>query len=412
MNQLRQRPWYLWIAFAIPAFGIFLQSVAPFEPTFKAQNLAVWLGILGALLVLGLWLFFKKYGVDFPLRVFLVLLIFAWLYQNVLEALDGRSFNHTTYFLPLLLLLIYWKTPGTGGLLIAGLVLGYCLVAIIGFSLVLGGHFGIPNGFNAVDSGPSRFPFFSEFFGIENRWGGPFSSVNIATPAGGLLIMLGILYRGWNRTIFILVGVLVLFLSQARTTYFALSFALLILFVWSAWLSRLRFGVAIRWALMAISVLTAVLYIAIFDPTLALRTPVWSDYLGLVKQSVLRGVGTSGVNQYLSESVLNDPSIIVHEHGHSVYLDGLTRYGIVWLFLTLAVFAVAFYCVWKARNGYLSSRGPAIVTFIFFAALTETIFSWAYVTIYLLALVLVVGLASESNKGLNVIIEDNQLARD
>jgi len=86
----------------------------------------------------------------------------------------------------------------------------------------------------------------------------------------------------------------------------------------------------------------------------------------------------------------------LHDHGHSVYIDGLTRYGVVWLLLTFAVFAVAFYAVWNGRNGRLSSRGLALVTFIFFAGLTETIFSWAYVTIYVLILIFAVGLVRDS----------------
>jgi O-antigen ligase len=142
------------------------------------------------------------------------------------------------------------------------------------------------------------------------------------------------------------------------------------------------------------------------DPTLAFRTPIWSDYLGLAHDSILTGVGTSGVNQYLADSATAQPEKIVYSHGHSIYIDGLTRYGIFWLILTLAVFAVAFYAVWKARNGFLGSRGLALVTFIFFAGLTETIFSWAYVYIYLLALILVVGLACDSERTPNSSVDE------
>jgi len=396
MERFRERPWYLWVAFAIPAASIFLQSVAPLEPTFKEQNLAVLLGVLGAGLVLVLWIFYTGDEIARQaLQVFLALLTLVWLYQNVSVLLDGFTFNHTTYFVPLLLILIYFKVPSRGELLIAGLVLGYSMVIIIMISVFFGGHFGIPSGFSVSDNGVSRFPVLSELLGIENRWGGPFGSVNIATPAGGLLVMLGTLYRRWNRVVFVLVGVLVLFLGQARTTYFALGFALLILFVWSAWLRRNRFSAAIRWALLVVSVAGAAIYIAVLDPTVNGRMPIWTDYLRLVQDSILTGVGSSGVNQYLIEMAATQPGLIVHDHGHSAYIDGLTRYGGLWLILTCAVFAVAFYAVWKARNGFLGSRGLAIVTFIFFAGLTETIFSWAYAFIYLLALIMVVSLARD-----------------
>jgi hypothetical protein len=399
MIELRERPWFFWVAFAVPPLSIFLQSVAPFEPTFKAQNLAVWLGIFSAGLVLVLWLFYKNgEKSEYALQVLLVLLALVWLFQNVSELRDGSAFNHTTYFLPLLLILIYFKVPGKDDLMVAGLVLGYSLIAITLVSLILGGSFGVPNGFDVSDNGASRFPFFSELLGIQTRWGGPFGSVNFATPAGGILVLLGTLYARWNRAAFILIGSLVLFLGQARTTYFALGFALLVLFVWSVWLNRIRFSAAIRWTLMAIAAGATAVYIAVLDPTANGRTPIWSDFLGLAQDSILTGVGRSGVNQFLAEMTVSQPTKILHDHGHSVYIDGLTRYGVAWLLLTFAVFAVAFYAVRKVRSGRLSSRGLALVTFIFFAGLTETIFSWAYVTIYLLVLVLVVGLATDSKE--------------
>jgi len=408
MNMLRERPWYFWVAFAVPAAGIFLQSVAPFEPTIKGQNLAVLLGIASAGLVLLLWFFYVRDArAMHAFQVLLVLLTLAWLYQNMSELLDSSTFNHTTYFLPLLLILVYFKVPKRSDLLIAGLVLGYSLVFIIVVSLLIGGHLGIPSGFAVSDGGgASRFPILSELFGIQNRWGGPFGSVNIASPAGGLLVILGTLYRRWNGAVFVLVGVLVLFLGQARSSFFALAFALVVLFVWSKWSSRNRVKTAINWSLVSISLVGSAIYIAVMDPTLAFRTPIWSEFLGLAQDSILTGVGTSGVNEYLADSATAQPGKIVHSHGHSVYIDGLTRYGILWLFLTLAVFAVAFYAVWKARNGFLGSRGLALVTFIFFAGLTETIFSWAYIYIYLLALILVVGLACDSKKTTNSSVDE------
>jgi hypothetical protein len=394
MGAWRDKSWYLWFAFVIPVGMIFMQSTFPLEPTFKAQNISTWMGIVGAILIFVLWFFFRKAGHRSPmLSLVLLFLVLAWLYQDLLQMADGYTFNHTTYLLPVILVLIYFKVPSKDQWLVAGLLLGYALVIIMLISLIFGGHLGIPSGFDVSDRGPSRFPIISEVFGIEMRWGGPFDSVNIVTPAGALLVMLGSLYHKWHRVAFVGVGLVVLFLGQARTAYFALAFALLILLVGSRWLGQFRFSSFIKWSLVTCSLAVAASYVYIFDPTMALRTPVWNDYLGLAQGSVLRGVGSSGVDLYLSEMAVSNPEKIVHSHGHSVYIDGLIRYGIIWLLLTLSIFAVAFYAVWKARHGFLSSRGVAIVSFVFFAGLTETIFSWAYVTIYLLTLVLMVGLA-------------------
>lgn len=395
LAEFSKKPWYLWLAFGIPAGITILQSIAPFEPTFKAQNLAVWFGILGAIAVSGLWLFYKSVWKSSPVfQVLLGLIIIAWLYQSILQVLDGYSFNHTTYFLPVLLILIFLKAPTRDQMWIAGLVLGYSLVAIMLVSLFLGGHFGIPSGFDVSDRGPSRFPIISDIFGIDLRWGGPFGSVNLVTPAGALMVMLGTLYGKWHRATFLCVGIMVLFLGQARTSYFALGFALLVLLVWSKWLDRVRFSSFIKWATMVASFVFAISYIYILDPSLALRVPVWRDYLGLLHDSLLRGVGSSGVDLYVSEMAVTTLGRTIHNHGHSVYVDGLVRYGVIWLLLTLSVFAVTFIVAWKGRHGPLSSRGIAIVLFVFLAGLTETIYSWAYVTIYLLALILVTGIST------------------
>ena len=395
LAEISKKPWFLWVAFGVPAGITILQFVAPYEPTFKAQNIAVWFGIAGGIVVSVLWLSYK--GVGKSSRVFqilLTLIVLTWLYQSVLQLQDGYSFNHTTYFLPLLMILIFLKPPTRDQIWVAGLVLGYSLATIMLFSLFSGGHFGIPSGFDVSDRGPSRFPIISDIFGIELRWGGAFGSVNLVTPAGALIVMLGTLYGKWHRITFLSTGIVVLFLGQARTAYFALGFALLVLLVWSKWLNRVRFSAFIKWVLMGAAFVSAVSYIYIFDPSLALRVPVWRDYLGILQDSFLRGAGSSGVDLYVSEMAVTESGRMIHNHGHSIYVDGLVRYGIVWFLLTLSIFAVAALIAWKARHGPLSSRGMAIVLFVFFAGLTETIFSWAYVTIYLLALILVAGLST------------------
>ena len=400
MGRISDKPWYLWLGFSLPALLIFLQSVAPFEPTFRAQNISVWTGILGAIAVLLLWIAYKGFTslADNVFRSFVLLLALGWLVQVVMQLLDGYTFNHTTYFVPLFLFLLFLKPPTKKDFYLAGLVLGYSLALIIVVSLALGGNLGIPNGFDVPDNGASRFFFLSDLFGVETRWGGPFGSVNYATPVGGLLLFLAAFYRRWHRAIFVIIGLLVLLLGQARTTYFAVAFALLALVLWSSWFSKFRFASVARWISASLAAAVSVAYIASIDPTLNGRTPIWTDYWELTRESLILGAGTSGITGYVADASLNNPTGVFHLHAHSVYLDGLTRYGLVWLLLSMIVFIFAFTIAFKARKGAITSRGIALVTFIFFAGLTETIFSWAYVTIYMLSLIYVVGLSNGSSE--------------
>jgi len=294
------------------------------------------------------------------------------------------------------LLLTFVKPPTKEDLAIAGLVLGYALVFIMLTTLVLGGHLSFPNGFETPESGDStRIPFLTDILGIDGRWGGPFGSVNISSAAGSLLVMLGLIYRSWNRGIFVATGLLTLFLGQARTSTFALIFGMLVLFLWSSPYVRLKYHNLVRWIVLLSSATLTFAYVAVVDPTFNYRTPTWSFFWDLTQSSPITGVGTREVTSAVVKVNEMDLPGPIFDHGHSIYMDGFARYGIIWLALTLAIFGVAFFLTWAARRGEYTSKGLAMVTFIFLAGTTETVYSWAYTTIYLLALILVVGLVSD-----------------
>jgi len=226
--------------------------------------------------------------------------------------------------------------------------------------------------------------------------------------------MLGVFMKGTHRVIFLVTGIVLLFMGQGRTSFFALLIALVILVLWSHRFDSIKFRTPLRAVVLFATAGITVAYISLVDPTLAGRTPIWADYFGLVFDSIVQGVGTSGITEYVAESRELNPSILVFEHAHSVYLDGLTRYGFVWLVLTFAVFAVALAITYQARETWVSSKPLALVVFLFFAGTTETVFTWSYASIYMLALILVVGLASLSRGSLstNTNNEDRQKSQE
>ena len=407
VGDLRERAWYLWLAFAVLPLSILIHAMAPFEPTFKAQNLAIVFSLVGFALVVILWIPYKS-GRRAPrtVGIFLMLIVAAWGLQVAISANDGYFFNHTTYLVPLLSMLLYFKFPEKRDLSIAGQIMGFSLVFILGITLMLGGHLGIPNGFETPESGDTtRIPFITDLLGIDARWGGPFGSVNISSAAGSLLVMLGFFYYRWVKGTFISAGILTLILGQARTSTLALLFALLILIFWSSPFLKLKFRNAIRWIVFLSALALSGLYVAVVDPTFNYRTPTWDFYWGLIQSSPLIGLGYSGVDTaviQINETVLPGP---IFSHGHSIYIDGFARYGILWLLITLGVFILAFYITWIGRNGTYKSTGLAMVTLIFLAGSTETVFSWAYATIYLLALVFTVGLLSDDMRSTKSIPE-------
>lgn len=358
--------------------------------------MAIIFGLLSAFLALVLWIPFKgRKPFPRPFSTFIVLILVVWAWQVSVSAVDGQYFNHTTYLVPFVLLLMIFKPPSNGDLFIAGKFLGFGLVFILLVTLVFGGHLNVPNGFESPESGDStRLAFLTDVLGIDGRWGGPFGSVNISSAAGSLLIMLGIYYRKWDRVTFLSVGMLTLFLGQARTSSFALVGGLLVVVLWSAPFLRIKFHGIIRWAALGLVAMLVALYVVLIDPTLAFRTFTWSFYGSLIQGSPLIGAGSSGINSSILELNESDLPQSVFHHGHSVYIDGFARYGIMWMLGTLAIFALAFFITWRGRYGFYSSKGLAMVTFVFLASLTETIFSWAYLSIYVVVLLFSAGLAS------------------
>ena len=394
---VRQRALYLWTACLLPSVVILLQYVAPLEPTVRGQNLAVLAGILGGTLVLMLWALYTRTG-EWPrlMLVFLLVIFTAWLTQSIVSLLDGYRYNYTTFLLPLVILLLLFKPVSKEDMFVGLLVLGYGLVLVFVISLVLGGKLGIPDGFASPESGESRLPFISELIGIDTRWGGPLSSVNLVTAAGGLLVMTGIFVTRLHRIIFVTVGLIVVLLGQGRTSLVALGVALVVLGLWGVRCGGLRYAVAFRATVISGLAALLVIYVWLADSSLNGRTSIWADYLQLFGASPITGVGFSGINQYVEQARLDNPGAVVHDHAHSIYLDGLIRYGLVWLVLTIAVFGLALFISWRARGSSISSRPLALVVYVSCVGLTETVFSWAYASMYVIALLLVVGLASLS----------------
>lgn len=142
------------------------------------------------------------------------------------------------------------------------------------------------------------------------------------------------------------------------------------------------------------------IYILTQDPTLASRTQIWLNFFELFLSKPLTGVGFSGLGQYTSEQLLSDLLFIPHNHANSVYLDLAARYGVLALFLTLALFVTVFTVAWRRRFSD-KGTGLSILIFVSIAGISETIYSWQYCTVYFLTLIYVLVTCSEKNPGEN-----------
>ena len=381
------------ILFLIPAVTIFGHALAPNVAVFKGQNL----GTLGAILATGiavvLWLFYRPTNSWTRFTViFLVILAATWLYQILRTQLDQSLFNLTAFVVPVALVLIGLKRVSRKDLDSALLMLGYSLLVISALSVILGATGTMPDGFEVTDSGDQRVALL-KWLGVTNRWGGPFGSVNYASPAGGLVLVIGMGQRGWTRVVLVVGGLAMLMLGAGRSAVVAVAAALVVLFLSSAWVSRITWHRALRVGTVVTALVVVASYVAFLDSTLNGRTRIWSDFLVLVPTSPIVGVGDSGILAFVGERTGTE-GFVPHTHGHSVLFDGILRYGLIMGLLTATIFVFTLWAGSRSlRRG--ASLPLALGVYAIVAGLTETIHAWAYWSIYFVTLVWIV-LSSDS----------------
>ena len=382
------KSYYLVALFLIPVAGTFGHYIAPNEPIFKGQDWGIVVAYVLFVVAILLWI---PQRWDFhwgKLEVaFLVNALILWTYQSARTQLDQNVFNLTAFLFPLALLLISLKKPSPNAVRHAYLAMLIGLIAISALSLISGGLGITLNGFYGIDSSESRIPVVSDLFGIENRWAGPFGSVNYAGPVGGLILISAFAFKGKGRLALCLGGLAILMLSQARTSIVAVLLAFLTLVLFSSPLIRSSRSTVYRTLLVASTASALFLYVLLIDPSLNGRTPIWSGFFGLFLDQPITGVGYSGVANYISLHI-SDPGFIPHNHAHSIYLDIAARFGLPALLLTLSLLAITLWVSWQNR-GLDAGTSLALCVYIFIAGIAETIFSWQYITIYFFALLFI-----------------------
>jgi O-antigen ligase len=114
-------------------------------------------------------------------------------------------------------------------------------------------------------------------------------------------------------------------------------------------------------------------YIVAIDPTLNLRTPVWETFLSQWMASPLTGVGATGI-----QAAINDGSLQAWaNHGHSLVIDPMARYGVIGLLAVAAVLATTGIIATKAASAGFAA--PAVLLAAFIAAgVSDTLVDWRY----------------------------------
>ena len=382
----RERALYLWVALAFPPLVTLTQYIDPTTVYFKGQPASILLGLIGIVLTFLLWIPYRKTSQITSLAKFAIaMIVVCWLVQTLLIQYDDSLFNLLTFALPSILIMVLLRPPTPRDVFIGALVFSYTLVLIASVGLLLDAMHLTSSAFIASRTGYSRIPFLNDVLGIDTRWEGPFGNVNYAAPVGGFLVVFGASVVRPHRFPLLIGGIVILVLSQGRSALFATGAGLLVVLTSSQYVNGLKRATAFRIALISGTALIGASYIWFFDRSLALRADVWADYFQLWEKSPWLGVGTSGINDYASQGPgLNE---IHHTHGHSVFIDTLTRFGLVMFLLTVTTFTVILLLNIRAYM-YGAKLGLTLFVFTVVGGLVETTLSWSYLGFLTIPLIL------------------------
>ena len=383
----RWRISYLYLLVVIPAVVTFGHYLSPQQPVLAGQDLGIVAGGIALLIAIGVWFTCASQGTwSLLVRFFFVLLLVTWLYQILRMRADSMGFNYTAFIVPVAVILILLKRTRAFVLNKALLILGSSLAFIALASFIFGSFGLVPNGFDASDAGgPPRYSWL-EWLGVESRWGGPWGSVNRASAMGGIVVLIGALQRGWSRIALMFIGIAAVLLGGSRAALIAAFVGLFVIILFHERIRRSGHARAIQLSAVGILVVSVVGYIVVFDPSLALRTPIWKYFLDLVPRSGLFGVGDSGVNEYVSFLSANDPDFLAHTDPHNIFFDWLVRYGWVMIALSLVILGMtAFVAIKALLKG--AAAPAALLAYVVIYGSADTIVSWIYWTPFLIVVI-------------------------
>ena len=373
----------------------FAQHLWPTQTLLKGQPASVVVSFTGFGIALVVWWIYRPRDSWPPV---LVALLAAWavLWGVVvgLSILHDDLFNLTSFLVLPILAMIWLKKPSLPATFIAGDVFACGLVVIALASQVLI-VFGVREidfqGWNRLATQTQVMEFAYRYFGAVlgdwpgpmARWSGPFGNVNYAGPIGAFLVIYGLLRPWKQRVMFVLAGVIIVLTSDSRTSVLSCAVGVAALIALSPKLGSLRTAKWLRVAAPAAVAVAVIGYIAVIDPTLNQRTPVWEVFVSAWKTSPVVGVGGSGLQDLISGGTLEWWA----NHGHSILVDPLARYGLVGVAaITAVIVASGVVATQAARIGFAASAVLLVTSLA--DGFSEDLVDWRYLGLQAVPLLL------------------------
>lgn len=387
---------YLTTLIVSAVLGLWAGYLWPGQPLLKGQSAAVIIPLVGFALSVGLWVAVRRRRpVQGVTRWFIVALAIAWVANLAMFRVHQDLFTYgALVFLPVLVML-FRKPPdrsegesalATLAWTLAGVIVLTRLLEVVGVLQVKSQ----PEGIIAFDEANYWLPV-NDLLGIDGRWPGPFGHNGYTAMMAAFIIVIAV--ATWRRShwILLIVGVAALLVTSGRASAGAAAAALLVMGMFTKQNPLGR--VARRWRIAGGSMLLlAGLGLLLTGRSgLTGRQNIWPAFVDLWTSSPIVGVGTDGIatSGGLTQSF---------GHAHNLYLDILTRHGLIALIPIMIALAIGVaICVRAAVNGL---SGPlAIVLAYLITAITEPRNDWLHPGVLVLMVITAVMAAGSFNDG-------------
>jgi len=305
------------------------------------------------------------------LSAFLVTMSVAWVVHLLLYRYHGDAFNYTALLYVPILFLIWWKPPNKDEAWAAVSVFAWTVsIVLVGTRLLESvGVLSVRNQSDALIAFDTERYFLplNSLLGIEGRWPGPFGHNGDTAMMGALLIVIAV--ARWRRSswVFLSVGVLTLLVTSGRASIGAAAAGLLIVFMFRegsfVWLNR-----AVRIPIGVIALAFGAWVLINRPAGMTGRNTIWPAFFELWQESPWIGVGGSGI-------ATGNEWTIQFQHAHNMYLNDLTREGLLGAGIQYA--AVALGVVIAARVAWWGMPGAlAVISTYLITGITEPRNPW------------------------------------
>jgi O-antigen ligase len=392
-----------WYA-SVLAVGVVLERAGYYlwfeQPVFKGQALDVILPFLAFAVALACWLLLERRGpASRLLLAFLGSMALAWVVHLVLYRLHVDAFKYTALlYIPVLAMFAFkpLRLKEAWAAVLACAWATTCL--LIGVrSLEMTGVIPIKSQVAstiAFDKERYFLPL-NDLLGIDGRWPGPFGHNGDTAMMGALLIVIA--FAHWTKAswVFLPVGAFTLLITSGRASMGAAAAGLVVMAMFTSVKPFDRVPKRIRVIAGACTLAVGAWFMYSWRAGLTGRDTIWPAFIELWQTSPWIGVGGSGIQISAGISAANRELTQTFLHAHSLYIDELTRFGVVGFatqFGALAIgVAIAAIAAGRGRPGPLG-----ILIAYFVTGITEPRNSWISPTVtgFLVILMVVTAAAS------------------